>query len=217
MKLKHLSFGLVLAGLTIAPAGADDAQSSVQAFKACAEISDDASRLACFDKAASIFDFERAHARLKEADQLKAETERLKAVAATERTEAKRLRLAADQEAARLRAEAEREKAEKEALIAAEEQRQADLAALALEEFGQRGATDGGFNTFQSSIVATKRSAIGDLYIKLENGHIWQNVDDSKPGRIKPGMAVRIEETEIGGLFMTVDETGKTFRVKRVN
>ncbi|WP_262693023.1 type VI secretion protein [Kordiimonas aestuarii] len=217
MKLGHLSFGLALTGLAAMPIAADDAQSNLQAFKACAEIASNTERLACFDKAASVFDFERATARLKEADKLKAETERLKAVAATERAEAERLRVAADKEAKRLRAEAEREKAEKEAVIAAEEQRQADLAALALEEFGQRGATDGGFNTIHSSIVATKRSAIGDLYIKLENGHIWQNVDDSKPGRIKPGMAVRIHETDIGGLFMTVDETGKTFRVKRVN
>ncbi|WP_417450475.1 hypothetical protein [Kordiimonas sp.] len=217
MKLAHLSFALTLSGMSTIGAFAEDAQNNLLAFEACARIAENTERLSCFDKAASVFDFKRASSQLQQAGDLKAEAERLKAVAATERAEAKRLRAAAEKEANRLRAEAEREKAEKEAIIAAEEQRQADLAALALEEFGQRGATDGGFNTIHSSVVATKRSAIGDLYIKLENGHIWQHADGSRPGRIRSGMAVKIQETEMGGLFMTVEETGKTFRVKRVN
>ena len=217
MKLGQWGIGLVFVGLTSVAAQADERQDDLKAFKACAEITEDSARLTCFDEAASVFNFERATARLQEAERLRAETTRLKAVAATERAEAERLRVATEKEKERLRAEAEREKAAKEAVIAAEEQRQADLAELALEEFGQRGATDGGFSTITSSIVATKRSAIGDLYMKLENGHIWQVVDNGKPGRVKPGMAIRIDETEMGGLFMTIEETGRTFRVKRVN
>lgn len=207
-------FGFLLAA-TCGQAYAQDA--GIEAFKACASISEDDKRLACFDKAAAAFDFEHAQKRLEEAATLKAETEQLKAQAASEKAEADRLRLAAEKEAARLRAEAEREKAEKEAIIAAEEQRQADLQALALEEFGQPGATDGGFSEITSTVVATKRPSVGGLYIKLENGHIWQNVDNAKTGRINPGMTVRIRETDMGGLFMTVEETGKSFRVKRMN
>lgn len=217
MKLLRMGIGLGLAALATTGSFAGDATSNLEAFKACATISDNEKRLACFDKAAAVFDFERAQTQLEEADRLRAETERLKAQAATERAEADRLRLAAEEEAARLRAEAEREKAEKEAVVEAERQRQADLLALAREEFGQPGATDGGFSEITSTVVATKKPTVGGLYIKLENGHIWQNVDSSKTGRVHSGMRVRIQETDMGGLFMTIEETGKSFRVKRMN
>jgi regulator of replication initiation timing len=217
MKLVQMGLSLALAVMVSAAGMADEAASDLEAFKACATINDNEERLACFDKAAAVFDFDMAQSRLKEAEKLRAETERLKVQAASERAEADRLRLTAEKEAARLRAEAEREKAEKEAVIEAERQRQADLQALALEEFGQRGATDGGFSEITSTVVATKKPAAGGLYIKLENGHIWQNVDSAKPGRVSAGMTVRIQETDMGGLFMTVEETGKSFRVKRMN
>ncbi len=51
---------------------------SLDAFKACATIGDNRDRLACFDKVASGFDFERAEAALKEASRLKAEAEQLR-------------------------------------------------------------------------------------------------------------------------------------------
>ena len=209
--------GLGIALLVLSAHVAAEEATTLEAFKACTEVRDDAERLACFDKAATSFDFEHARTRLQEATRLRAEAERLKVQAAKEKAEADQLRLAAEQEAARLRAEAEREKAEKEAIIAAEEQRQADLQALALEEFGQPGATDGGFSEIRSTVVAIKKPSVGGLYIKLENGHIWQDVDTAKTGRIKPGMAVSIQETDMGGLFMTIEETGKSFRVKRMN
>jgi regulator of replication initiation timing len=217
MKRVQMGIGLVLAALISATGSANYATSDLEGFKACATIADNEKRLACYDEAAAVFDFEMAQSRLQEAAKLRAETERLKAQAASEKAEADRLRLAAEKEATRLRAEAEREKAEKEAVIEAERQRQADLQALALEEFGQPGATDGGFSEITSTVVATKKPTVGGLYIKLGNGHIWQNVDTTKPGRVSAGMTVRIQETDLGGLFMTVEETGKSFRVKRMN
>lgn len=51
---------------------------SLDAFKACATIGDDGARLACFDKVASGFDFERAEAALEEASRLKAEAVQLR-------------------------------------------------------------------------------------------------------------------------------------------
>ena len=217
MKMLMTGMGTCLALVVAASAFAEDGKANLAAFKACASISNNAERLACFDKAAAAFDFEHAQTKLREAETLRAETERLKARAASVKAEADRLRMAAEQEAARQRAEAEREKAEKEAIIAAEEQRQEDLRVLALQEFGQPGATDGGFSEITSTVVAIKKPTVGGLYIKLQNGHIWQNVDDSKTGRVKPGMNVRIQETDMGGLFMPVEETGKSFRVKRMN
>lgn len=120
-------------------------------------------------------------------------------------------------EAATLKAEAAKLKEENRQRRLAEEQRDADLAALALEEFGQRGATDGGFREIKSTIVATKKPGIGGLYIKLENGHIWQNVDKRSAGSFSPGTAVTIKETSLGGLFMSMEGSSRSIRVKRVN
>lgn len=51
---------------------------TLEAFKKCVALKNDANRLACFDKAAAGFDFEKASASLKEAKQLKEEARTLK-------------------------------------------------------------------------------------------------------------------------------------------
>lgn len=56
---------------------AEDAP-SLDAFKQCVSIQDDAARLACFDRAAAGFDFTEAAKSLKEADALRAEAQQLK-------------------------------------------------------------------------------------------------------------------------------------------
>lgn len=167
-------------------------QADLNQFKACAQIKSDSKRLTCFDKAAAVFDFAKAKESLKEAATLKAE-------------------------AAKLREEKEQRRLAEEARIKAEKQREADLAALALEEFGQRGATDGGFREFKSTVVATKKPQFGGVYIKLDNGHIWQNIDKTSAGSLPPGSAVTIKETNLGGFFMIVESSGKSIRIKRVN
>lgn len=63
--------------LTAVAAQADDAP-SLEAFKACAQITDDADRLGCFDRVAAGFDFAKAEAALEEASRLKAEAEQLR-------------------------------------------------------------------------------------------------------------------------------------------
>ncbi|MFC4346227.1 hypothetical protein ACFO5Q_00015 [Kordiimonas lipolytica] len=50
----------------------------LETFKKCVTLKDDVSRLACFDKAAAGFDFEKASASLKEAKKLKEEARTLK-------------------------------------------------------------------------------------------------------------------------------------------
>ena len=222
----HMAFNLVMKFAPVlfigavafsSATGADDSgDHNMESFRKCAPISDDAARLACYDKAASVFDFAKAKAKLAEAAHLKAETERLKAEAAREKATADKLKAAAEQETARLKADAARERAQKEAVVAAEEQRQADLSALALEQFGQPGADQSDLSEIISTVIATKQPKVGGVYIKLENGHIWQLVD-GKAGRLKSGMTVRIQETNLGGLFMEIEETGRSFRVKRVN
>ncbi|WP_286828908.1 MULTISPECIES: hypothetical protein [Kordiimonas] len=70
------STGLALC-VSIGPVTADDTP-TLDNFKKCAAINDDAKRLACFDKAAAGFDFEKATASLNEAKRLRAEAKTLK-------------------------------------------------------------------------------------------------------------------------------------------
>ncbi|WP_417466343.1 hypothetical protein [Kordiimonas sp.] len=194
MKTTIKALLLLGAGLafTMPAVSAQGEKADLNQFKACAQIKSDSKRLTCFDEAAAVFDFAKAKENLKEAATLKAE-------------------------AAKLREENKQRRLAEEARIKAEKQREADLAALALEEFGQRGATEGGFKEFKSTVVATKKPQFGGVYIKLDNGHIWQNIDKTSAGSLPPGSAVTIKETNLGGFFMIVESSGKSVRIKRVN
>lgn len=68
--------GFSAIGLIAAPSGADQKTPELDAFKACVKIKDNTERLACFDKTAARFDFEKASSSLKEAEKLKAEVEK---------------------------------------------------------------------------------------------------------------------------------------------
>jgi alanyl-tRNA synthetase len=69
----------IFAGQVHASGSRGDTAADLQAFKTCATITDNAKRLACFDKASSVFDFVKVTKVLKEAKSLKKEAEKAKA------------------------------------------------------------------------------------------------------------------------------------------
>lgn len=78
--MRMTPFFVAVAAIVAAPQvmSADDAATELANFKKCAKIEDNTARLACFDKAASGFDFAKAEQELTAARELKAEAERLR-------------------------------------------------------------------------------------------------------------------------------------------
>jgi hypothetical protein len=52
-------------------------------------------------------------------------------------------------------------------------------------------------------------------YIRLDNGHIWREIEDSRT-RFKVGQKVKIEEGIFGSFNLTMKGTRKAVKVKRV-
>jgi hypothetical protein len=192
MKTIKLSMVPVVLAMMIAipPSIADDSP-SLKSFEKCAHIEGNMKRLACFDDAASNFDFKRAEAALAESVQLKAEAERL-------------------------RAEAETARRAEEHLLAEAEARKAAVEAKKREEFGKRDAEVRTVNLIEDEILRIKKPKVGGLIIMLKNSQVWQQVDANRTGPLKPGMEIRIKKTMMGGYLMTIKLSRKVIRVKRL-
>lgn len=185
---------------------ADGDKVNLESFRACASIQSDTARLACFDKAAKGFDFDKADAKLAEAEELKRETARLKAEAKAE--------------AEHKQAEQKRLAAEEKARADAEAKRIAELEAQKREEFGKRASEleeKDELTTLSSAITRTLKPQVGGLVVFLGNSQVWQIIDSKRPGPMKTGTKVRIEKSFAGGFFMINEDTGRSVRVKRLN
>ena len=165
---------------------------SVDAFKNCSTIESDASRLACYDKAASGFDFDTVAKTIKEANVA------VKKIAVLEKKAAKA-------------------EAEKVALIKADEDRIAADAQRKIDEFGLPTYAGKALKQAQATIDRTKKSKLGTTFIYMTNGHIWKKTDaKKKTGRLNKGDLVTIKKGLMSDYKMLVSASGRHFRVKRV-
>ena len=170
-----------------APSNGDDGAKGVnglQAFKACVAISNNSKRLACFDKASAVFDFDKTTAVLEEAVTLKKEATKAKAKV-------------------------------KQLAKAAEDQKKA-LKAKRTEDFGKKDAEVKTVDVIETEILRVRKPKVGGLIFMFTNNQVWRQADGEIPGRIKPGMKVRIKKSRIGGYLMTIKISRRTLRVKRV-
>ncbi len=181
------SAGAVMAGTAVS---ADDAATTLAAFRACTDIGDDTARLACFDKAASAGGLAAAERALAEARVAQAEA------------------AAAKVEADRKRREAE---AEAEALAArAAEKKAADAMSFGADK--DRADADE-ITATVTRIVATP---VGRVLFYLDNGTIWEQTDSKavRENRIL-NTSVIVKRAALGGFVLTISDLGIVHRVKR--
>lgn len=165
---------------------------SIDAFKNCSAIQSNVSRLTCYDKAASGFDFDTVAKTIKEANVA------VKKIAVLEKKAAKA-------------------EADKVALIKADEDRIVADEQRKIDEFGLPTYAGKALKQAQATIDHVKKSKLGTTYIYMTNGHIWKKTDaKKKTGRMNKGGVVTIKKAVLGNYKMLVNASGRHFRVKRI-
>ncbi len=83
------------------------------------------------------------------------------------------------------------------------------------EEFGKETRLDAPKEFIEATIVEVITNALKIDYLRLDNGHIWRENEDSRV-RFKVGRKVTIEEGIFSSFNLTMEGTRKTVKVKRV-
>lgn len=83
------------------------------------------------------------------------------------------------------------------------------------EEFGKKKKLDTPKESIEATIVTVTTNALKIDYLRLDNGHVWRENEDSRV-RFKVGRRVKIEEGIMGSFNLTMEGTGKIVKVKRV-
>lgn len=230
--IKLATYTLLTAGLSALAHGSVSANDhsteapSLDKFKACVEITDNASRLACFDKAASNFDFASAQQKLKDAAKAKAKIVILEKAAAKVAMEKASLekrnqeKLLTAQKAvkklAKLEADAEKLRQDKEALIEADKARIAGDRKSEIDEFGFPTRSGTVLDQLAVTVLRTKKSKISGIFIYLESGAIWKQTDDVNARSIRKGDTLTIKRGKLGGFRIIIDKNSRAFRAKRI-
>ncbi|WCL54139.1 hypothetical protein [Gimibacter soli] len=179
--------GVLMASM---PATADDATAALAAFRACTNISDDTSRLACFDKAAGAGGLAAAERALADAR-------------------------AAQVEAAAAKAEAERKRREAEAEAATLAAKAAEKKAADAMSFGaDRDRADA--DEITATVTRIVATPVGRVLFYLDNGTIWEQTDTKavRENRIL-NTSVIVKRAALGGFVLTISDLGIVHRVKR--
>ncbi|GHF10337.1 hypothetical protein GCM10017044_00020 [Kordiimonas sediminis] len=169
----------------------DNAAPNLKAFEMCVSVESDLERLACFDAAAKTFDFKKTQKVLDNSAHIQKEAERLRAEAKAARDAEQRLKAEAEAKAKALEAQKK-------------------------EEFGRADAEVRTVDLIEDEILRIHKPKVGGIVLMLKNSQVWQQVDGNRPGRIVPGMKVKIKKTRMGGYLMTIELSGKVIRVKRI-
>lgn len=83
------------------------------------------------------------------------------------------------------------------------------------EEFGKKKKRDASKPFVEASIVEVTSNELKIDYLRLDNGHIWRENEDSRV-RFKVGQMVKIEEGIFNSFNLTMEGTRKIVKVKRV-
>ncbi len=83
------------------------------------------------------------------------------------------------------------------------------------EKFGKDAHLDAPEDYIEATIVEVTTNARKIDYLRLDNGHIWRENEDSRV-RFKVGQKVKIEEGILGSFNLTMEGTRKTVKVKRI-
>lgn len=84
-----------------------------------------------------------------------------------------------------------------------------------IEKFGKETRLDAPEEYIEATIVEVITNALRIDYLRLDNGHIWRENEDSRV-RFKVGRKVKIEEGILGSFNLTMEGTRKIVKVKRV-
>lgn len=200
MKLSRTALAAAsIAVLTTAPCSLSAQERETSIYAKCAQIADDAERLACFDAT-----YAREETLLAE----KAEAERLREIEdfgltpaqIAEREERER------EEGAARRAEIERE-ADDDARAALADSEQAPAEEL----------EDNDDDVVTARVSEVLKDALGNYVVLLDNGQIWRSTSNkSFRGRIRSGWKAEVEEIWSGGYRMRFDEKRGFLGVKRM-
>ena len=83
------------------------------------------------------------------------------------------------------------------------------------EKFGKKKSLDAPKEYIEATIVEVITNALKIDYLRLDNGHIWRENEDSRV-RFKVGRKVKIEEGVFNSFNLTMEGTRKAVKVKRV-
>jgi hypothetical protein len=83
------------------------------------------------------------------------------------------------------------------------------------ENIGKKTIVDAPDEYIKATIVEVMTNALKIDYLWLDNGHIWRENEDSRV-RFKVGQKVTIENGIFGSFNLTIKDTNKTVKVKRV-
>ncbi len=83
------------------------------------------------------------------------------------------------------------------------------------EKFGKETRLDAPEEYIEATIVEVITNALKIDYLRLDNGHIWRENEDSRV-RFKVGRKVKIEEGVLSSFNLTMEGTRKTVKVKRI-
>lgn len=184
-----MRFAIIAALLLPLPAAAQ----LPPALLACAGLSRDADRLACYDRA------------------VEAVSAEARAAASARAAEAQRLAVA---EAAAAKAAAEAAAAAAKAKAAADVE--ARKAAFGGEQIGKPRVDPEEVTEVASTVTEIMTNSSGLGVFLLDNGQLWKQVDTASLGRAKAGDAVVLSKGFMGGYRLTFSKSGRWVAVKRL-
>jgi hypothetical protein len=180
---------VALAGIGSALSFADAVSDTLPpGMRACMGESDDARRLACFDR----------------------ETARLTASSAASAPAAP-----VANPAAAAAAPASTAPPAPAAPALSDEERFGYRGNVARAEVDKRKAQEGKIDQVTAKVVEVSAQPLGQFVVKLDNGQVWQQKMAERSVRVKVGEEVTIRRASFGS-FMLVTSTGKSTRVARV-
>ena len=163
----------------------------------CVAITDDAGRLACFDAARSCA-------------RIPSERERLACFDGAYATAGP-----ADESAVESAIESADGPATADAPAADATAGFSDLTASP-EEFAERRSPVSPTEVLEATIVDVSRNALRIDYLRLDNGSVWRETEDSRV-RFEAGQKVRLTKGILGSTNLTVDGSDRAVKVKRIN
>ena len=92
---------------------------------------------------------------------------------------------------------------------------EATVSADSPDKFGKKKPLDAPRQSIEATIVEIKTSALKIDYLRLDNGQVWREVEDSRM-RFKEGRKVTITEGVLSSFDLKMEGYNKIVKVKRV-